>query len=258
MEKKLRIQLFDEEGRMVGDRTVAQDPELSKGPLQDHFGLFRIEFTLDSKDDVEKAKIYLDQMVGSLPLRVDKPKKQDKTDSPGTRETMVEILTNLDEDWHQDRLINYLRDEGFVFRTTEFLGLIEAFDQIEIKDRHKEYQWMVKETRTAKSVKADKYDPFLMVGIQLILERTDKVPIYFNGEFMKILKVPIPEKPKEVIKTTKMLIFPKFMEEDEKEKFMMELRALEVNPEKAKGKFFIRWAKHVKNLPELSQDKPQP
>jgi hypothetical protein len=56
MEKKLRIQLFDDEGRMVDDRTVSQDPEIYSGPKENHNGLFRIEFTLNTKDDVEKAK----------------------------------------------------------------------------------------------------------------------------------------------------------------------------------------------------------
>lgn len=259
MEKKLRIQLFDEEGRMIGDRTVSQDPEFSKGPLQDHFGLFRIEFTLDNKDDVEKAKIYLDQMVGSLPLDSHKSKKKKGPkipDDPLYREGIINNIVG-DVEADQDQLISYLRDQGFVFRTWDFLESMVDLTGIIIKDIHKDkFQFMLREIRKAKNPKADKYDPMLIFGIKLDDERTEKVVIYLNGEFNKSIKIALPEKPKEVYKKTTMLKFPHFMTEDERTKFTIELRSYESNKEKGITKFFNRWMQYVDNLPKLENPNP--
>ncbi len=253
MEKKLRVQLFDEEGRMVGDRIVSQDPEFSKGPLKDHHGIFRIEFTLDSKNDVEKAKTYLDQMVGNLPLASGKKKKLPKIpDDPMFRENIIDEIENSDSMEDQDNLIAGLRSQGFVFRTWEFLESMVDLTGITIKDVHKnKYQFMLREIRKAKNPKADKYDPMLIFGIKLDEERTEKVVIYLNGEFHKSLKIPLPEKPKEVFKKTTMLKFPHFMTEDERVKFTIELRSYESNPSKSVSKFFNRWMQYVENLPQL-------
>ena len=142
MEKKIRIQLFDEEGRMVDDRTVSQDSELAKGPAEYRESLFRVEFTLDSKDDVEKAKTYLDQMVGNLPLGPKKVRKQTASvDTSDQREALLKEA--IDGQVDQDSLIEFLRGKGFHFMMSDFLQTLD-FEGLTIKGIHlKKYQWMM-------------------------------------------------------------------------------------------------------------------
>ena len=258
MEKKLRIQLFDSEGRMIDDRTVSQDPEFAKGPQDEHKGLFRIEFTLDSKTDIGKAKEYLDQLVGALPLGPKKIRKSStKTmEDPAQRERFLEdtMGTALD----QDQLIKHLRGQGFKFMMYDFL---ETFDwpQLEIKERHKEkYQWMMLLNKPAKNPKLDKYDPMLIFGIQLLPEHDEKIVVYLHGQYHKSYKIPVPPKPKEVFKTTTMTKFPEYMTHGEREKFRFELRQYEADPKRPLSKFWKRWRPYVENVSAIAQDKKVP
>lgn len=255
MEKKLRIQLFDEEGRLVDDRTVSQNPEISSGPKISHEGIFRIEFTLDCKDDVEKVKIYLDQFIGNLPLGSKSKRKKKVKDfmDPDRREELLEEIIKAAED--QDKLIEFLREQGFRFMMTDFLETFD-FPGLVIKDRHKEkYQWMLGCSKYAKNPKSDKYDPMLIFGIQLLSEQDEKIVVYLNGEYYKSYKVPVPTKPKEVFKKTTMTQFPHYMTEEERERFRRELRKYENDNEISLSKFFKRWMPYVKNLPKFTNDK---
>jgi len=257
MEKKLRIQFFDDEGRLVEDRMVAQDSEMYSGPKFNHEGLFRIEFTMNCKDDIEKAKTYLDQLTGILPLGSKQGRKKSIRilQDPQQREELLNEVIGIAMD--QDQLIQLLRDRGFRFMMYDFLETFE-FPGLEIKERHKEkYQWMLLCTRTAKNPKADKYDPMLVFGIQLLPEHDERIVVYLNGQFKKAYKVPIPEKPKEVFKKTTMVKFPHYMTEEERERFRFELRRYEIDPDTNLSKFFIRWKPYVENLPELSQNKTE-
>lgn len=257
MEKKLRIQLFDKEGRFIEDRMVSQDPEVSAGPKNTHEGLMRIEFTFLEKNDVEKVKIYLDKLIGKLPLGTKKALKQKLArtmDDPDYREKLLEeAMTQNGQD--QDQLISFLREQGFRFMMSDFLTTF-GFPGINIKDRHlDEYQWMLRCIRYAKNPQSDKYDPMLIFGIKLIPEHDEKVIVYLNGEFHKRYKVPVPNKPKEVFKKTTMTKFPHYMTEEEREKFRLELRQYETNPEKKFSKFFNRWKPYVENLPDTIKAK---
>jgi len=257
MEKKLRIQLFDEEGRLMDDRTVSQDPEFSKGPKEVHKGLFRIEFTLETPDDVDKSKIYMDKLVGNLSLEVPKKIKKSQIipNDPQYRENLLEGILKI-ENLDQDILIKELRKLGFVFRTWDFLQMVNL-PELNIKDRHQDkYEWMIREIRRAKNPKSDKYDPMLVFGIKLMDEPDERVVIYLNGEYLKTIKISIPSNPKEVVKRTDILKFPEYMTPEEREKFRIELRSYENNPEKQISKFFDRWMKWVKNVPNLANPNP--
>jgi len=254
MEKKLRIQLFDLEGRMIDDRMVTQDPEISKGPQLTHVGPMRIEFSFDSPDDIEKAKIYLDQLVGNIPLGTKKARKTSlKTmEDPAQREALLEEALTMDD---QDELIKFLREKGFRFMMTDFL---ETFDwpQLNIKEKHLgQFQWMLLCQKPAKNPKSDKYDPMLIFGIQLLPEHNERIVVYLHGEYHKAYKIPVPEKPKEVFKKTNMTKFPDYMTHEEREKFRFELRQYEADSERPLSKFWKRWRPYVENLPTLSQEK---
>ena len=255
MEKKLRIQLFDSDGRMLNDRLVTQDPEMVVGPKLAHDGPLRIEFTLETKDDIEKAKDYLDRLVGNLPLSVKKAKKLNKDlgEDVNFRQALLDnIIIPAD---NQDTLIGILRNEGFVFMMSDYLITFDDLG-LQIKDVHKDkYQWMIRLIKPGRNPRSDKFDPMLVIGIQLLPEHNEKVVVYMDTKFHKSYKIPVPSKPKEVFKKTTMLKFPPYMVEKEREKFRYELRQYELNPERNYSKFFIRWKEWVENLPELSQNK---
>lgn len=256
MEKKLRVQLFDEEGRLSDDRTVSQDPEFSKGPPKTHSGLFRIEFTLDNQDDIDKAKKYLDQLIGALPV-ITKERKNASMEIPEPEQREGLLETAIKESKDQDELISFLRSKGFKFMMTDFLLTFE-YEGLVIKDRHlEEYQWMLLQTKKAKNPKSEKYDPMLVFGIKLIPEHAEKIVVYLNGEYHKSYKVPIPAKPKEVFKKTAMVKFPHYMTLEEREKFRYELSQYKNQPDRKLSKFFKRWRPYVENLPNLPQDKSE-
>lgn len=255
MEKKLRLQLFDKEGRLVEDRLVSQDPEIYSGPKVQHEGLLRIEFTLNGKDDIEKAKKYLDQLVGILPLNEKKKKKEKVPDTPEFRKELLEEVMGIATD--QDHLIKLLRERDFHFMMTDLLEAYE-FPGLEINNKHREtYQWMLKRLKRAKNPKFDKYDPMLMFGIQMIPERNDRIVVYLDGLFTNGHIIKVPDKPKEVFKKTKMIKFPHYMNEEEREKFRFELRRYEEEPDRKLSKFFKRWKDSVENLPKHIKDRTE-
>ena len=66
---KLRITLLSENGCPVQDRLVDSYTELNSGPKIKHEGPIRLECTLQSKQDIESFKVYLDRLTGTLPLK---------------------------------------------------------------------------------------------------------------------------------------------------------------------------------------------
>lgn len=249
MDKKVRIQLFDPEGRLISDRLVSQDSEFYKGPKEVHQGPLKIEFTLMEKQDVEEVKTFIDKLVGNLPLEASKSTKRVKietSDIDNREEFLEKVLANPKD---QDDLINTLRENGFIFVMADYLDMFEY--GIDFIKYHKDkYQWMIRNIKVAKNPKNDKHDPMLLFGINL-MERDEKIVIYLNGKYLKKVIIPIPEKPRETFKKTEMLKFPPFMIPEEREKFRIELRALQLQPDKEKSKFFSRWEPYVENLPPI-------
>lgn len=254
MEKKIRIQLFDKEGRITNERFVSQDPEFYHGPKDTHDGPMRIEFTFIEKGDVDLVKAYLDKLVGILPLeatiKVGKSKKKivpALTDD--NREEFLKSILEIQGD--QDQLIQNLREKGFVFITADFIESLQL--PINLKKLHKQsFVWMVKLLRRAKDPKNDKYDPMLAFGINLD-ERSEKVVIYLNGEYHSKVAWALPEKPRETIKKNGLVKFPAYMEQEERDRFRKELRELLDKPDSQPSKFFMRWNKWVENLPKIPQ-----
>ena len=254
MEKKIRIQFYSEDGQLVNDRLVSQDIELNTGPKETHLGPMRIEFSLMEPSDIGKAKLYLDKLIGSLPLEVKlKKKKTDKEFEIEDREVFVSNL--LGSVNNQDELINKLREKGFKFMMWDFLETFE-FAELNIKEAHKEkYQWMLRCIKEGKNPAVDKYDPTIVFGIQMYGERSPKIVVYVDGEFVSSHEIGLVEKSKLTFKKTEMMKFPVYMTEQEREKFRYEVRQYQLNPEKEYSKFFLRWKPFVENIPSLPQDK---
>lgn len=246
-QKKIRIQAFDNEGYQVQDRLVQQDIELATGPKEVHKGPLRIEVNLFEKDDVEKFTTYLKKLIGDLPLETPgkiKPKKTAKGKTvlePQHREAIINYITSLDT---QDKVVQYLREEGFEFLTHDYLNSLQL--DTGISDKHQQkYQWMLKVIKKAKNPLNNKYDPTLCIGIKLVGKKINTYVIYLYGKKHKIGKAPWKEKRKVSFKNTEMTKFPPYMVQEEKDKFLVELSELRRFPDRKPTKFFQRWQKDV-------------
>lgn len=255
-EKKIRVQLFDEESRLISDKLYKQGSELISGPKFTHNGPMRIEITMDNQEDIERAITYIKKLSGMLPLEAKKEKKKVgkiESDSDDYIESMMDMITECKD---QDELISNLRNQGFVFVTRDLLHNMERFEKVNWEEedwRTDKYQYMVRLIKGSKNPMLDKFDPTLIVGIKIYKKRSDEVKFYKFGELTNNLDIPVPGKAKESFTTQKLHIFPEFMSEKEKERFRREYRDMERDPEKEPTPFYLRWYKWVQTSQPLKQ-----
>lgn len=255
-EKKIRVQLFDEESRLISDKLYKQGSELISGPKFTHNGPMRIEVTMDNQEDVERAITYIKKLSGMLPLEAKKEKKKVgkiESDSDDYVESMMDMITECKD---QDELISNLRNQGFVFVTRDLLHNMERFEKVNWEEedwRTDKYQYMVRLIKESKNPMLDKFDPTLIVGIKIYKKRSDEVKFYKFGELTNNLDIPVPGKAKESFTTQKLHIFPEFMSEKEKERFRREYRDMERDPDKEPTPFYLRWYKWVQTSQLLKQ-----
>jgi hypothetical protein len=255
-EKKIRVQLFDEESRLISDKLYKQGSELISGPKFTHNGPMRIEITMDNQEDIERAITYIKKLSGMLPLEAKKEKKKVgkiESDSDDYIESMMDMITECKD---QDELISNLRNQGFVFVTRDLLHNMERFEKVNWEEEDwitDKYQYMVRLIRESKNPMLDKFDPTLIVGIKIYKKRSDEVKFYKFGELTNNLDIPVPGKAKESFTTQKLHIFPEFMSEKEKERFRREYRDMERDPEKEPTPFYLRWHKWVQTSQPLKQ-----
>lgn len=255
-EKKIRVQLFDEESRLISDKLYKQGSELISGPKFTHKGPMRIEITMDNQEDIERAITYIKKLSGMLPLEAKKEKKKVgkiESDSDDYIESMMDMITECKD---QDELISNLRNQGFVFVTRDLLHNMERFEKVNWEEedwRTDKYQYMVRLIKESKNPMLDKFDPTLIVGIKIYKKRSDEVKFYKFGELTNNLDIPVPGKAKESFTTQKLHIFPEFMSEKEKERFRREYRDMERDPDKEPTPFYLRWYKWVQTSQPLKQ-----
>lgn len=255
-EKKIRVQLFDEESRLISDKLYKQGSELISGPKFTHNGPMRIEITMDNQEDIGRAITYIKKLSGMLPLEAKKEKKKVgkiESDSDDYIESMMDMITECKD---QDELISNLRNQGFVFVTRDLLHNMERFEKVNWEEedwRIDKYQYMVRLIKESKNPMLDKFDPTLIVGIKIYKKRSDEVKFYKFGELTNNLDIPVPGKAKESFTTQKLHIFPEFMSEKEKERFRREYRDMERDPEKEPTPFYLRWYKWVQTSQPLKQ-----
>jgi len=252
--KKLRLQLFDDEGYQIEDRLVEQDIELYQGPKKIHEGPMKVEVNLFEQKDVDGFIEYLKKLQGKLPLYTPGKKKPKSTSTqtilePQHREDIINHTLTLE---NQDSIIKYLREEGFEFLTFDYINSLEL--DTGISDKHKEkYQWMMKLVKKAKNPLNNKYDPTLCFGFKLVGQKINTFVIYLYKKKHKVVKLPWEDKRKLSFKNTEMIKFAPYMIQEEKDKFRVELYQLRQNSDKKPSKFFKRWIKDVefKDKPEM-------
>lgn len=262
---KMRISLLDHNGAILSDRLVDAYTEMTAGPKNTHNGPIRVEFTLTSKNDIESAKTYMDQLSGTLPLREPGSKGRPSAapkeiDSP-REDILTEVEKMVNEGKNQDDIIKYLRGLGFVFLLTEdFLSYFSDFnfEKKDIGDPTDNHQflnslsWMVRCIKRAKTPSSDKFDPMIIFGFSIQGGPSKKVVPYLYKERKKPLRV----KPGKALTFNRVEFskFPSYVLEAERLKFSMEMRTLMLQPDKQPSKFFLRWASEVK-VPDGTYEK---
>lgn len=252
---KIRIQLLDNESRVIDDRMVDQYMELTHGPKKTHDGPLRVELTLMNQQDIDLFKEYLDKLKGKLPIKEIQTRGRPSTQSLSIESPREDILVQVEKIEDQDEVIKYLRDIGFVFLLTE--DFKTYFPEFEFEDRDigkpnnsgqylDSLSWMVRCIKRAKDPKSDKYDKMIIFGFSLIRGREKKVVPYLYGERKKPLRIPIKQNTAiSFSKVTELTKFPVYMVEAERLKFSTEMRQLIASPDKKPSKFFLRWYKDV-------------
>lgn len=246
--KKMRLQLFDGGLNQLEDRLVSQDTELRKGPAEVHKGPIKLEVCLFEKEDIDRVVLYINQLVGYLPVELT-PKKARKevgeyTDDKSWRETLLAEIIQLES---QDEMVARLRKEGFIFMTSEHLADLGLIEWAKEQDHLTHFQWMIKLLKEAKSPVNNKYDPKLLIGFKLLGEKTEEVYSLLHGSpemYHKVWK----KANKVTFKKSEMAKFPVWMNAEEREKFRTELykarKATDEAPHEF-SKFFKRWYQDV-------------
>ena len=254
---KIRIQLLDDDLRVLEDRLVDQNQEFIMGPKKQHLGPTRFEVTFQTSNDIDSFSEYLKALKSALPVKEigtrGRPSSSTTNDIESPRE---DILVNVEEmskkGLTQDDIIKYLRKMGFIFLLTE--DFLRYFPEFKFKSKDigdpnntgqylNSFSWLTRAIKLGKDPKTDKYDKMIIFGFDLTSKSSKIIP-YLYGERKDIIKS---EKSKKSFSAFKELTrFPHYMLEEERLKFSTELRQLMYSESKKPSKFFLRWEPDVK------------
>lgn len=250
---KLRITLFDENNQQLSDRLVEQGLEFSTGPKEAHKGAIRLEVNLESQEDTNLCIEYLKKISGQLPLSARQEKKlKPKSIQLMGIEPLKDLLhTAITKNKNQEAMIAYLRDLQFVFVSHQ--GLLDINKEnnfpFELKEKHEQYQFMIRRTKFAKNPKADKYDGQLVFAIKIVGTRFEKFQVYLFGEYNKTVKMEWADKKNyNFKKVDKVYKFPDMMDYAERLRWRVEHRKKEMDEKYETSKFYNKWAQYIKML----------
>jgi hypothetical protein len=252
IDPKIRIQLMDPTGAIIGDRLVSFKTEMYSGPKLKHQGPVKIEIDLHDKESVDQFKTYLDKLVGDLPIGEKKTyKKQEEVLADHPVDDMIDKISKLSD---QDKVTLYLKDKGYRFVNSQVIEEFVSDGKLTMEYKHEshpEYQWLVRMVKEAKDPANDKYDFSLIVGIKIIGKSRDKILIYQDGKFDKSLPIKPHPKPEVNMKEKKALTkFPQYMEIEERKTWRaLHKKFLNQKPlTKSQDKFYHRWAPAIAKL----------
>ena len=257
IDKKMRIQLFSKEGTPISDRLVTQITEFYQGPKEIHQGPMRIEFSIEDTKDTDEIITYLNQLRGSLPLKVVGTRGRKPIGATDSNEDIgfdarKALMDNLLDSKNQDEFIDKAREAGFVFVTSEHIRQIAEKQNVNSLPDYcsaDSFEYLIKLIRRAKDPISDKYDLSMIFAIKILSGRSPRIRTWLLGEEGKA-KLEIPEV-SYTYKKTGLIKFPSFMNEDERLKWSREIRLLIEKPELKPSKFFKRWAQDTQVPDEL-------
>lgn len=264
METKMRIKLYDKSEYLMSDRLVEQQTEFNLGPKDKHEGPLSLELNLRDKEDAEKAIQYINKLIGNLPLQ--NKMKTVKITKGTLLEDNAEPLESLMEtalrSFSQEKLITFLRNHNFRFIESDIITEFneELKEKVNIKPIHHKFQFMIRLVKEAKNPLNDRYDHRLIFGIKLRGTKIEKVVVYLFGKFKTKKEIPWDNAKKiNFKKVEKMVVFPAYMDYDERKKWRIEHRKVEIAQEREQeykpSKFY------TKNKPFIqfigSKEKPK-
>lgn len=254
LSSKMRLRFFQETGELLSDRLVEQNTEFMMGPKETHKGPVQLEVTLRTQEEVDNFIAYVKKVKGDLPIvakeKKNAPKQIDKMLSE--KEPLLDLVKTLQaKSKTQEQLIAALREYDFKFMmsdTVKDLGGIK--EQITLRDKDEDYQFMVRLVKEAKDPMNDKYDFRLALGIKIIGEKVDRVKIYIWGKYDTYWKLPWEKaKANNFKKVEPLHVFPKFMDYEDRKKWRKEHRmvvnAKATNDKYEPTKFYNKWAPHI-------------
>jgi hypothetical protein len=140
-------------------------------------------------------------------------------------------------------MLKFLREYNFRFMLTDRMKAMNI--PISIKERHQDYQFMVRCIKEAKDPSNDKFDPLLAFGFKILPDRSEEVQIYVDGDWSKKIKVPFKVTKAEIFRKGEYTKFPDFMEEGERERWRKEDAMIIADPNRVPSKFYNRWVKYI-------------
>lgn len=250
---KMRIKLYDKEGLLLDDRLVDQSRELTSGPIKEHLGgPISLEVNVITVDDAELVIEYFNKLTGRLPIesKIKKPKKEKLKDMLTSKEPVLELMNTIKKKaTSQEKLMEMLREYNFRFIASDIAmdWSIEHKDQISIREKDKDLQFMVRMLKEAKNPENDKYDWRLVFGIKLLGDKIDKVQVYLWGKYEKTWTVKW-DKAKDFNfkKVNPIYIFPEFMDYEDRKKWRAENRKVIKDPEYKGNAFYNKFSPYVK------------
>lgn len=277
---KIRITLLYPDHTLLEDRLVEAEPLFRNGADGMPPGPIRIDYFMETQEEVQGLIGFLQQLVGTLPLS---PKQERKTKTKENMPLEQDAVQTLIEDAllkckTQNELIEYLRGLNFVFITYDHLKDICEKNKwpfklktstntyiVDDKGRkhatkgikrfHTNYQWMVRLLKVAVNPINDKIDPQIFFGIKLIGDLKERVPIYISGKFEKSLTMEWDETKVNFKKPEKFYKFPEPMTYKERAQWRVEDRKLLNDPSYEPTKFYHRWKEFITILKPLKPKK---
>jgi hypothetical protein len=259
MKPKLRIKLLDESHSPISDRLVDQYAELLQGPSEQHTGPFTIEMTIDSKDTFDRAKEYLEKLVGNLPLSNKIPTKLKLSTSDNSVNPYKQLIEDIKGKQFIEEIVEYLESINFRWVNFQYIEELESMKKFpfELNPDHRKtyekYQWATRMLRQAKDPMNDKFDFTLMIGVRFMgNSNTNKVHILYKGKARGSALVKEWKKGKAInMKARKILTtFPSFMTIEERIDWRKMHRKVELGRELGPRDkaFYERCLPHIKNL----------
>lgn len=259
MKPKLRIKLLDDGLVTLSDRLVDQYSELLQGPSEKHSGPFTIEMTIDSADTFEKAKAYLERLVGNLPLSNKIPTKLKSSTSSNSVNPYKQLIEDVKSKTYIEEIMEYLESINFRWINFQYIEELESIKKFpfelnpDLRKTYAKYQWATRMLRQAKDPMNDRFDFTLMFGIRFMgNEPSNKIHILYKGQARGTLLVREWKKGKAInMKARKILTtFPAFMSIQDR----IDWRKLHRKVELGRGlgprekAYYERCLPHIKNL----------
>lgn len=249
---KMRIKTFSPEGQLLNDRLVEQLTELRMGPKESHNGPLTLEFNLTSQEDVEGMVEYIKKLKGELPITTSPVKKSTQAkkidEMLSDKEPLLDLLKTVKAKCKtQEKLISELREYGFKFVAADVIQDYASPEMITLKEKHLDYQFMVRLVKQAKDPANDRWDYRLVFGIKFMGPKVSKVQVYLWGKWEEVLKIDW-EKEEDINfkKVETMYSFPEWMDYTERKKWRLENRKLENNQDLEPSKFYLKCKPYIK------------